>query len=235
MGLRSVVARPQPPRPALLRERRRRPRRQVARMAPRRSRCTSRASRATGSAEPGRVCRRSAAGRRRTEIRCRRRTDASARYATGDSRGRAAQLSGAPMCACTRLTDIDPSPTADATRFTDPARASPAANTPGRLVSSSPGSRADRIPHRAIEVRFRDGIAGQHEALRVELHAAAQPTRVRRRADEQEQRVGLDVERLVHSRSRAARRRDARRRAAPTPRTRGARSTFGMHCTRSTR
>jgi len=31
---------------------------------------------------------------------------------------------------------IDPSPTADATRLTDPLRTSPAANTPGRLVSS---------------------------------------------------------------------------------------------------
>jgi hypothetical protein len=31
---------------------------------------------------------------------------------------------------------IDPSPTADATRLTEPLRTSPAANTPGRLVSS---------------------------------------------------------------------------------------------------
>ena len=30
---------------------------------------------------------------------------------------------------------IDPSPTADATRLTEPLRTSPAANTPGRLVS----------------------------------------------------------------------------------------------------
>ena len=37
---------------------------------------------------------------------------------------------------CTKWTEIDPSPTADATRFTLPARASPTANTPGKLVSS---------------------------------------------------------------------------------------------------
>ena len=35
----------------------------------------------------------------------------------------------------TKLIAIEPSPTADATRFTEPARASPAAKTPGRLVS----------------------------------------------------------------------------------------------------
>jgi hypothetical protein len=32
--------------------------------------------------------------------------------------------------------DIDPSPTAEATRFMAPARTSPAANIPGQLVSS---------------------------------------------------------------------------------------------------
>src|SRR5205823_3032630 len=36
---------------------------------------------------------------------------------------------------CTRLTAIAPSPTAEATRFTDPPRTSPTANTPGREVS----------------------------------------------------------------------------------------------------
>ncbi len=36
----------------------------------------------------------------------------------------------------------DPSPTADATRFTEPLRTSPAANTPGRLVSSGSGRRS---------------------------------------------------------------------------------------------
>src|ERR1700750_1482794 len=37
---------------------------------------------------------------------------------------------------------IEPSPTADATRFTFPARTSPTAKTPGRLVSSRCGERA---------------------------------------------------------------------------------------------
>jgi hypothetical protein len=37
---------------------------------------------------------------------------------------------------CTKEIAIDPSPTADATRFTFLARTSPTANTPGRLVSS---------------------------------------------------------------------------------------------------
>lgn len=36
---------------------------------------------------------------------------------------------------CTRVTAIAPSPTAEATRFTDSARASPATKTPGRLDS----------------------------------------------------------------------------------------------------
>jgi len=42
---------------------------------------------------------------------------------------------------CTSDTEIAPSPTADATRFTLPERMSPTANTPGRLVSSISGTR----------------------------------------------------------------------------------------------
>src|SRR5205807_2980633 len=42
---------------------------------------------------------------------------------------------------CTKCTAIDPSPTADATRFIDSLRTSPATNTPGRLVSSRCGGR----------------------------------------------------------------------------------------------
>jgi hypothetical protein len=37
---------------------------------------------------------------------------------------------------CTNEIAIEPSPTAEATRFTLPARTSPTANTPGKLVSS---------------------------------------------------------------------------------------------------
>jgi hypothetical protein len=42
---------------------------------------------------------------------------------------------------CARRTTMDPSPTAEATRFIAPARTSPAANTPGTLVSRGSGSR----------------------------------------------------------------------------------------------
>src|SRR6266513_631719 len=42
---------------------------------------------------------------------------------------------------CTNWTAIDPSPTAEATRLTEPERTSPAANTPGRLVSNKNGCR----------------------------------------------------------------------------------------------
>src|SRR5207244_7453205 len=41
----------------------------------------------------------------------------------------------------TSMTAIDPSPTAEATRLAEPERTSPAANTPGWLVSSSNGGR----------------------------------------------------------------------------------------------
>src|SRR5215469_13194138 len=41
-----------------------------------------------------------------------------------------------PRCSLTNRIAIDPSPTAEATRFTEPLRTSPAANTPGVLVSS---------------------------------------------------------------------------------------------------
>src|SRR5438876_402265 len=42
---------------------------------------------------------------------------------------------------CTNWTAIAPSPTAEATRLTEAERTSPAANTPGRLVSSRNGCR----------------------------------------------------------------------------------------------
>ena len=44
---------------------------------------------------------------------------------------------------CTSDTEIAPSPTADATRFTLPERMSPTAKTPGRLVSSISGTRGN--------------------------------------------------------------------------------------------
>src|SRR4030095_15369502 len=47
---------------------------------------------------------------------------------------------------CTNVTAIAPSPTAEATRFPGSARTSPAANTPGRLVSRWYGSRSSGQP-----------------------------------------------------------------------------------------
>ena len=77
--------------------------------------------------------------------------------------------------ACSVATTCAPSPTAAATRFTEPARTSPMANTPWRLVSSG-----RRSPARS---RTRP-----HEALGVQRHAGSgQPVGVRRRADEEEQ------------------------------------------------
>ena len=58
---------------------------------------------------------------------------------------------------CTNWTAIDPSPTADATRLIEPDRTSPAANTPGRLVSSRNGLRPlarRRSSPRAVPVRM---------------------------------------------------------------------------------
>lgn len=45
-------------------------------------------------------------------------------------------------CSCSKRTTVPPSPTAAATRLIEPCRTSPAANTPGTLVSSVKGSRS---------------------------------------------------------------------------------------------
>src|SRR5208282_6557220 len=50
--------------------------------------------------------------------------------------GSAALSPGAARRACSAATTCAPSPTAAATRLTEPERTSPIANTPGRLVSS---------------------------------------------------------------------------------------------------
>ena len=81
---------------------------------------------------------------------------------------------------------IAPSPTADATRFTFPARASPTANTPGRLVSSICGGRESghwglSSCRPVVEI-----AAGQDEALIVQGQAAAQPLGPRRGAGHHE-------------------------------------------------
>ena len=77
-------------------------------------------------------------------------------------------------------TAIEPSPTADATRLTLPPRTSPTAKTPGRLVSSRCGARAQR-PLRGRQIVGREIRAGLDEALGVERDAAVEPARVGRR------------------------------------------------------
>src|SRR5690606_12916510 len=58
--------------------------------------------------------------------------------------------------ACTNCTAIEPSPTAEATRLTLPLRTSPAAKTPGMLVSSMNGGRDSPQQGAPSLVRFRD-------------------------------------------------------------------------------
>src|ERR1700682_5255153 len=64
----------------------------------------------------------------------------SAGFACGGARQPAAHACAARY-ACTKLTDMAPSPTAEAQRLTDPLRTSPAAKMPGRLVSRKYGGR----------------------------------------------------------------------------------------------
>ena len=66
----------------------------------------------------------------------------AARQIDAPARGAAdASIQVSARYSCARRTTIDPSPTAEATRFIAPARTSPAANTPGTLVSRGSGSR----------------------------------------------------------------------------------------------
>jgi hypothetical protein len=66
------------------------------------------------------------------------------RISIADHRRHATTGGSHPKCSWIWRTAIDPSPTADATLFTEPLRTSPAANTPGWLVSSIPGWRRGR-------------------------------------------------------------------------------------------
>ena len=81
-------------------------------------------------------------------------------------------------CSCTSRTAIAPSPTAEATRLTDPLLTSPTANTPGRLVSRRGCRRA-----------------GEDEPVVVERDASGEPGRARVGADEHEERPGVDASR----------------------------------------
>ena len=66
------------------------------------------------------------------------------------------------------LIAIEPSPTAEATRFIEPWRTSPAAKTPGMLVSSENGLRSSGQPAVVVDVR-----AGADEAAVVRADSSA--------------------------------------------------------------
>ena len=70
-----------------------------------------------------------------------------------------------------------PSPTADATRFIESRRTSPAANTPGTLVSSTNGGRVNG-QRRSTGPGHQIG-AGDHETSLVTGNLFAEPFRAR--------------------------------------------------------
>ena len=77
-----------------------------------------------------------------------------------------------------------PSPTAEATRLTEPCRTSPAAKTPGTLVSSGNGARAGDV---IAGPAGRQVLAREDESLVVAVDALREPIGVRRGTDEDEQ------------------------------------------------
>ena len=87
-----------------------------------------------------------------------------------------------------------PSPTAEATRFIESERTSPAAKTPGRLVSSANGGRASAHP----SARCASGdevVPGHDEAVVVAHDVGAEPVGARRGADVDEEPRGVDLRR----------------------------------------
>ena len=80
---------------------------------------------------------------------------------------------------------MDPSPTAEATRLMLPARTSPTANTPGRLVSSRYGGRVSG-QLRVDEIVGGEVRAGLDEPFVIERDAAVEPVGVGRRAGHHE-------------------------------------------------
>ena len=79
------------------------------------------------------------------------------------------------------MTAIAPSPTADATRLADSARTSPAAKTPGTLVSRWNGWRSRFHPGGSCAVHGQVR-AGEDEAARVADHACRRASRCAARA-----------------------------------------------------
>ena len=95
------------------------------------------------------------------------------------------EVYSAPSTLWICATTAAPSPTAAATRLVEPARTSPMAKTPGRLVSS--GRTAATAALRCATSR-----AGHDEALVIERDAAVEPVGVRIGADEQEEMAQRD-------------------------------------------
>ena len=82
---------------------------------------------------------------------------------------------------------MEPSPTAEATRFTEPWRTSPATKTPGTLLSSRNGSRFS-CQTSGILPSLRKIRPGKQKSLVVAQNARRKPGRDRRRADKNKQR-----------------------------------------------
>ena len=93
---------------------------------------------------------------------------------------------------CTNWTAIAPSPTADATRLTEPERTSPAANTPGRLVSSRNGGRF--APQVGDWARAGPVRTNPFESISISF---GQPVGPRHGTDEAEERRSLQHLRLT--------------------------------------
>ena len=81
---------------------------------------------------------------------------------------------------------MEPSPTAEATRFTDPYRTSPTAKTPGRLDSRNIGSRRSGQSPAGLAVLQEVG-PGHHEPRLIAAHGIGQPLGARLGSDQDEQ------------------------------------------------
>ena len=104
---------------------------------------------------------------------------------------------------CTSDTTTEPSPTAEATRLTDPARTSPTAKSPGTDVSCAQAGRSSAQAPASSHVG-----PGEEEAPPVTHDGVGQPGRVRLRTDHDEEGVGRDRAQLDRS--------SGRRRRPPT-------------------
>ena len=93
---------------------------------------------------------------------------------------------------CTSSTAIDPSPTADATRLIDWSRTSPAAKTPGMLVSSAYGSRCF-TGHGGQPLGTSSTCSPVRMNPRSTRRSVAEPVGVRLGADEHEHRRSGDA------------------------------------------